>query len=117
MAMCTSVTELRSVVADRIGSFCPAKHLAHETFAALADRLTQIVLDEMRKSAVNAIQNVPFRDIVEDRVMGFSVAEMERIVRECASTELRWITALGFLIGAAVGALQPLVSRMFSQLQ
>jgi uncharacterized membrane protein YheB (UPF0754 family) len=49
------------------------------------------------------VSQLSVQEMVEQKVLGFSVQRMEEIIRTVTERELRLIVQLGYLLGAIVG--------------
>jgi uncharacterized membrane protein YheB (UPF0754 family) len=107
-----------SIVWDRIGprlrqlpllgSFVNDKLLA--TLHTMANEsLKEETGPLIDKVATAAEKHIKIRHIVEDRVRGFDLVQLESLVRELAKKEFRSIELLGAVIGFVLGLLQGLL--------
>lgn len=103
-------------VAERLPPYLP-RAIAVSLSAYLAEvsrREAARFLEQSRdKLLARTREALDFRKIVEDRIDGFSLVEMEKIVLRIASRELRHIVWLGAVLGFLVGFIQALVLMAF----
>jgi uncharacterized membrane-anchored protein YjiN (DUF445 family) len=104
------VRELRPALDDNLGGLRPAVYLPDPSVRRIADLLAERAMTFLREDAGEIVETIDIRGLVARRVREFPMAELERIVVACARKELRAITALGFLLGAVVGLLNPILA-------
>lgn len=78
-----------------------------------ARRETADLVEKMEAKMVEKIQDgLPIAKIVEQKVLDFDLDELERLVVQVASTELRYIEWLGAVLGGVIGFIQALVLHL-----
>ncbi len=108
------VQELRPVLDENLGQLRPGTYLPDPSVRRIADLLAGRVMTFLKKDASTIIERIDIRAMVARRVAEFPMADLEGIVIACARRELRAITVLGFLLGAVVGLLNPVLNGVFS---
>ncbi len=93
----------------RIETLLPAERL-ERTAAALSDALWEWT----QRQLPDIVQQIDLESTVERKVMSFSLERLEELVRQTTQRELDLIVRLGYLLGAIVGAVAHLVSRLLT---
>lgn len=85
----------------------PVGRLADQLAPDAADRLRHNVSDPLwgwiRRQVPVIVSQLSVQEMVEQKVLGFSVQRMEEIIRNVTERELRLIVQLGYLLGGLVG--------------
>ncbi|MGH7531400.1 MAG: DUF445 family protein, partial [Gemmatimonadales bacterium] len=81
----------------------PADLLPADGEARLRRALTEPLWSWMQRQVPVIVSQLSIQDIVEQKVLGFSVQRMEEIIRGVTQRELRLIVQLGYVLGALVG--------------
>lgn len=81
----------------------PADLLPADAEARLRRALTEPLWGWMQRQVPVIVSQLSIQEIVEQKVLGFSVQRMEEIIRGVTQRELRLIVQLGYLLGALVG--------------
>src|SRR5688572_2415223 len=68
----------------------------------------------MQRQVPILVSQLSIQDIVEQKVLGFSVQRMEEIIKGVTARELRLIVQLGYVLGALVGVMAWGISLLFS---
>ncbi len=87
----------------------------------LSDVLESVLRREARTLMEQVIESgrselereVKVRDIVEDKILAFELAQMENLVKEVASRELKHIEILGGVLGFILGLIQVAIVIIF----
>lgn len=72
--------------------------------------LSPVVWDWLQEQIPKVVAKLDIQQMVEDKVLGFSLARIEEIVRRTTQRELDLIIKLGYVLGAFVGAIAYTVS-------
>ncbi len=88
---------------------------------ALADMLEGILIRESKTLTAQVIESasqylneeIRVSEIVKNRIIDFEVAQMESLVKEVASRELRHIEILGGFLGFFIGLVQVAIITLF----
>jgi uncharacterized membrane protein YheB (UPF0754 family) len=91
-----------------LGSFVNDKLLATLHTMAL-ESLEEETEPLIEKVATAAEKHIKIRRIVEERVRGFDLVQLESLVRQLAKKEFQRIEILGAVIGFAIGGFQALL--------
>ncbi len=83
----------------------PADWIPEGTVDRLAGRLAPALWTWIQEQVPVVIAQVDVQGMVEQKVLSFSVARMEEIVRRTTQRELDLIVRLGYVLGAVVGAI------------
>ena len=94
---------VRALLAKPIGR--PADFLPPDTEARLRLALTGPLWDWMQAQVPIVVSQLSVQEMVEQKVLGFSVEKMEELIRRVTDKELKLIVRLGYVLGAVVGAL------------
>jgi len=81
----------------------PADLLPGDAEQRLRRALTEPLWLWMQRQVPVIVSQLSVQDIVEQKVMGFSVQRMEEIIKGVTARELRLIVQLGYVLGALVG--------------
>ncbi|MEX2156922.1 MAG: DUF445 family protein [Gemmatimonadales bacterium] len=92
----------------------PADLLPGEAEAKLRRALTEPLWGWMQRQVPVIVSQLSVQDIVEQKVMGFSVQRMEEIIKGVTARELRLIVQLGYVLGALVGVAAWGISLLFN---
>ncbi len=91
----------------RITTLLPPERL-ERTAAALSDTLWEWT----QRQVPDIVQQIDLESTVERKVMSFSLERIEELVRQTTQRELDLIVRLGYVLGAIVGTVAYLVSRL-----
>ena len=80
-------------------------------------KITDLLMDELQKDMPGIIDNlfevveekINFRKIIEDKINGFDLSKLEKIINKIAAKELKAIELMGGLLGFVVGIVQDLI--------
>jgi uncharacterized membrane protein YheB (UPF0754 family) len=81
----------------------PAAWLGAETTASLRQAASDAAWRGLQTQVPLVVAQLGVREMVEQKVLGFSTHRMEEIVREVSQRELDLIVRLGYLLGGMVG--------------
>jgi uncharacterized membrane protein YheB (UPF0754 family) len=65
--------------------------------------LTDPLWDWMQRQVPVVVSQLSVQELVEQKVLGFSTARMEELIRNVTQRELTLIVHLGYVLGALVG--------------
>ncbi len=83
----------------------PAAWLGADATAALRRTAHEKAWDWVEGQVPQLVARLSIREMVEEKVLGFSTEKMEEIVRRVTQKELDLIVKLGYVLGALVGAI------------
>jgi uncharacterized membrane protein YheB (UPF0754 family) len=112
-SMASFMAYIRPLVKERIGDITPSQYLDKDTPDRLARMLTDKSLQWFCDNADTLIEKLDIQKMVEDKINSISDRELHDMVHGTTKKELRAITLLGFLLGAGVGALNPVLLSLF----
>src|SRR5436190_5670429 len=81
----------------------PADLLPPDAEARLRRALSEPLWGWMQRQVPVIVSQLSVQEMVEQKVLGFSVERMEEIIRNVTQRELRLIVQLGYVLGALVG--------------
>jgi uncharacterized membrane protein YheB (UPF0754 family) len=76
--------------------------------------LSNALWEWTQRQVPEIVQQIDLESMVERKVMSFSLGQLEALVRQTTQRELDLIVRLGYLLGAMVGAVAYLVSRLIA---
>ncbi|MGI6550199.1 MAG: DUF445 domain-containing protein [Syntrophomonadales bacterium] len=93
----------------------------HNLTRVLADLVEGILVRESRSLVAQVIESdsqqltaeIRVSEIVKDRILAFEVSQLESLVKEVASKELRGIEVLGGVLGFLIGLVQVAIIKLF----
>lgn len=91
----------------------PARFLADDASARLGAIAGPAVWAWMERELPKVLEQLDIPAIVERKVLGFSTARIEEIIRGVTQRELNLIVYLGYVLGALIGVLTFLGGRLF----
>jgi uncharacterized membrane protein YheB (UPF0754 family) len=94
-------TVLKSLLNRRIGR--PSSLLPEGEVDRIADRLSPVLWDWTQRQVPIVLATIDVQQMVEDKVLGFSLVRIEEIVKTTTQRELDVIVRLGWVLGAIVG--------------
>jgi hypothetical protein len=94
---------VRALLAKPIGR--PADFLPPDTERRLRLALTGPLWSWMQSQVPVVVSQLSVQEMVEQKVLGFSVERMEELIRRVTDKELKLIVDLGYVLGALVGAI------------
>lgn len=112
-----AVAELERYVADRLKSSLPSF-----LPAGVRTAVTTYVVDRVRREAAGAVESVVGRleervvsdvrvgRLISERISRLDLADFEESVVRLIGAELRWLEALGAVMGFAIGLVQMLIA-------
>lgn len=112
-SMASFMAYMRPLVKERFGSITPSQYLDEDTPAKLARVLADKAIQWFCDNADMLIEKLDIQKMVEDKINSISDRELHDMVHGTTQKELRAITLLGFILGAAVGALNPVLLSLF----
>ncbi len=83
----------------------PARFLADDAAQRLGAVAGPAVWDWLERELPKVVEQLDIPAIVERKVLGFSTARIEEIIRAVTQRELTMIVNLGYLLGAVIGVL------------
>jgi uncharacterized membrane protein YheB (UPF0754 family) len=81
----------------------PADLLPADAESRLRSILTDPLWEWMQRQVPVIVSQLSVQELVEQKVLGFSTARMEELIRTVTQRELRLIVQLGYVLGAIVG--------------
>jgi len=81
----------------------PADLLPPDAEARLRSVLTEPLWNWMQRQVPVVVSQLSVQELVEQKVLGFSTARMEELIRNVTQRELTLIVQLGYVLGAFVG--------------
>jgi len=90
----------------------PARFLADDAPARLGALAGPAVWELMEREMPKLVEQLDIPAIVERKVLGFSTARIEEIIRGVTQRELNLIVNLGYLLGAVIGTITFLGGRL-----
>lgn len=111
---------LVAVLKDRLRHTLP-RLLPDRIYRLIEDNLEKIVRQEAGNLIRTAVKEgrdyitgqIAVSKIVEDKVNDFDLNELENLIRRVSSTELRFIEALGGILGLIIGFVQVAILLLF----
>lgn len=103
------VAKLRPKLEVAIKETKPDDYLPDTALDLIAKSLTAKIMKFLREDAGEIVEEIDLQGIIRQRIEDFPSEKIERITLECARRELRAITGFGFLLGAIIGSLNPLI--------
>lgn len=104
---------VETLVRERVGRLLPAwlpgawrDSLAQAAANALGREAADGLAGLIPQAAALARERLPIARMVEERILAFSPADLERVMRRAAAAELRSIILLGLVMGLAIGVVQ-----------
>ena len=91
----------------------PADVLSPEAAARLRSVLTDPLWEWMQRQVPVVVSQLSVQGLVEQKVLGFSTARMEELIRNVTQRELTLIVQLGYVLGAIVGLIAWVISALF----
>ena len=90
----------------------PADLLPADAEARLRRALSEPLWGWMQRQVPVIVSQLSVQEMVEQKVLGFSVQRMEEIIRNVTRRELRLIVQLGYVLGAFVGLIAFGINRL-----
>jgi uncharacterized membrane protein YheB (UPF0754 family) len=90
----------------------PERLLGEGTADRIGDRLTPALWSWIERQVPEVVARLDIPNIVEQKVLGFSLDRIEEIVRLTTQRELDIIVRLGFVLGGLVGVIAFVVERL-----
>ena len=81
----------------------PADLLPPDAEARLRHALTEPLWSWMQRQVPIVVSQLSVQEMVEQKVLGFSVERMEELIKRVTERELKLIVRLGYVLGAIVG--------------
>jgi hypothetical protein len=91
----------------------PADLLPPGTETRLRHALAEPLWLWMQRQVPAVVSQLSVQDMVEQKVMGFSIEKMEELVKRVTERELKLIVRLGYVLGAFVGLVAWGLGRLF----
>jgi len=115
------VVTLMAVMRDKLNSMLP-RIIPPRVVQLIADTLEKVLRQEADQIIIQAVESardyltaeVQIKNMVEDKINQFELNELEYMVRQVASTELRFIEILGGILGFIIGLVQVGIMLLFS---
>lgn len=101
---------VKGLLARPIGR--PADLLPPDAEARLRHAVTEPLWGWIQRQVPTVVSQLSVQEMVEQKVLGFSVRRMEEIIRNVTERELRTIVQLGYLLGAIVGLAAFAINRL-----
>jgi uncharacterized membrane protein YheB (UPF0754 family) len=93
----------------------PADLLPPDAEASLHAAVVDPLWDWMRRQVPVIVSQLSVHELVEQKVLGFSTARMEELIRTVTQRELTLIVQLGYVLGALVGFGAWVISALFGR--
>jgi len=90
----------------------PAHWLGSDAAARIKEGLVTASWGWLRTQIPQVVERLRVPEMVEQKVLGFSMQRMEEIIRNVTQRELRLIVRLGYLLGGIVGLLAFGITRL-----
>ncbi len=90
----------------------PSDWLPEGSTDRIASQLAPVLWQWIQEQLPEVVAQVDVQNMVEQKVLGFSLQRIEEIVRNTTQRELNLIVRLGYLLGAIVGAMAYAVSLL-----
>ncbi len=90
----------------------PGRFLPPDTAARFAAVAGPALWQWMESELPRVVEQLDIQAMVERKVLGFSTARIEEIIRNVTERELRLIVHLGYLLGAIIGLVTFAVGRV-----
>jgi hypothetical protein len=107
----TAHAAVRAMLDKPIGR--PAALLPPDADTRLRGALTDPLWSWMQRQVPVIVSQLSVQEMVEQKVLGFSVARMEQLIRNVTQRELTLIVQLGYVLGAIVGFVAWSINLMF----
>src|SRR2546425_11370061 len=91
----------------------PADLLPADAEARLRRILTDPLWEWMQRQVPAIVSQLSVQELVEQKVLGFSTARMEELIRNVTQRELTLIVQLGYVLGAIVGLVAWGINALF----
>ncbi len=91
----------------------PADLLPADAEARLRSILTDPLWEWMQRQVPAIVSQLSVQELVEQKVLGFSTARMEELIRNVTQRELTLIVQLGYVLGAIVGLVAWGINALF----
>lgn len=91
----------------------PVDWLPPESVERLVQGVAHAAWDWIRQQIPQVVERLEVPAMVEQKVLGFSTARMEEIIRGVTQRELRLIVRLGYVLGGLVGLAAFGINRLF----
>jgi len=92
----------------------PANLLPPDAEARLRSLLTEPLWSWMQRQVPVLVSQLSVQGLVEQKVLGFSTARMEELIRNVTQRELTLIVRLGYVLGAIVGLVAWGINLLFA---
>lgn len=90
-------------IAEIAGPF--AGFISPEMKQNLAKKIIEMIESELPE----LLEQVPLREIVKEKVLSFPLQELEKLILQVASKELRYVTYFGGILGGLIGLIQGVI--------
>jgi uncharacterized membrane protein YheB (UPF0754 family) len=90
----------------------PADLLPADAATRLQAALSEPLWAWIHRQVPAVVSQLSVQEMVEQKVLGFSVQRMEEIVRNVTERELRLIVQLGYVLGGLVGLMAFVVNQL-----
>jgi uncharacterized membrane protein YheB (UPF0754 family) len=88
-------------------------YIAHtETVDRLIGQLWHYLRDQMITGLPELLEALSVRQIVQEQVASYPIPTLEKLILSVVNKELKLITYLGGILGAAIGLIQALISQL-----
>lgn len=102
---------MRAALSRPIGR--PGRWLPPDTAPRVAGVVAPALWDWIQAQVPTLVQRIDIEGMVERKVLGFSTARIEEIIRSVTQKELELIVNLGYVLGAMIGVVTFGVSMLF----
>jgi len=104
------VNTVRETVLQRLRGSSIRSALAEMVLPGLAELVAKAVSPVIMSLLEEASTRINIAEIVEEEFMNLPVTELEKIFRQIAGRELRFIELMGFALGALIGLVEGIVA-------
>lgn len=95
---------------DSVEQDCPPADIPGD----LVRELSRVGIQLLRLWLPHLVKEFDIDTMVRERVMELDMAELEKMIMGLAKSELEWINILGAILGAFIGLLQVVLSRLLA---
>ena len=105
-------TKIMAVIEEKIPSIIPGG-IKQAIMGKMRDIVTREIVNfvdnSMGEMIEASVQKIDISNMVEEKISGFDMAEIERLTLEISGRELKYIELLGGILGAVIGIVQGLI--------
>lgn len=104
------VNTVREIVLQRLRRSSIRSTLAEIVVPGLAELVAKAVSPAIMNLLEEASTRINIAELVEEEFMNLPITELEKIFRQIAGRELRFIELMGFALGALIGLIEGIVA-------